>query len=105
MTAGKNSDAQLEPSFILRPIVGLVECLPKVDLEQITIEAIKTHRCLRDIAEERYEAWRTGSSSNGETAGPARIAYVTAMIDVHAQQTVLSTLLEVLGHIPLVPKT
>ncbi|WP_287314326.1 transcriptional repressor TraM [Mesorhizobium sp.] len=38
-----------------------------------------------------------------DTVGPARIAYVTAMIDMHAQQTVVSTLLDVLGHIPLVP--
>ena len=28
----------------------------------------------------------------------AMLAYVRAMIDVHAQQTVLSTLLDVLGH-------
>lgn len=31
------------------------------------------------------------------------LAYVRAMIDVHAQQTVLSTLLDVLGHVPETP--
>lgn len=99
-----NCDAQLEPKVTLRPVVGLTEHLPKGDLEQITIQAIQTHRRLRDTAETKYEEWRKASPvANCDTVGPSRIAYVSAMIDMHAQQTLLSTLLDVLGHVPLVP--
>ena len=94
-----------EQKIILRPIVGLTENLPKGDLERITIEAIKSHRRLRDVAEERWEQCQTAPPFDplAETAGTTRIAYIMAMIDMHAQQTVLSTLLDVLGHIPTVP--
>ncbi|RWJ39850.1 MAG: transcriptional regulator [Mesorhizobium sp.] len=99
-----NGDVQPEHKIILRPVIGLTENLPKRDLEQITVEAIRTHRRLRDTAEAKYEEWCKSPPVAGcDTAGPARIAYVTAMIDMHAQQTVVSTLLDVLGHIPLVP--
>ncbi|SJM30278.1 transcriptional repressor TraM [Mesorhizobium delmotii] len=104
MVADSNSTVQLKHKVTLRPIVGLTESLPKRDLEQITVEAIRTHRRLRDTAEARYEESRKAPPvSVGGTAGPARIAYVAAMIDMHAQQMVVSTLLDVLGHIPLVP--
>ncbi|MDQ0304938.1 transcriptional repressor TraM [Ancylobacter polymorphus] len=93
-----------EHKVTLRPVVGLTEHLSKRDLEQITIQAIKRHRSLRDAAESKYEEWRKAPPSSGcDTVGPARIAYVSAMIDMHAQQTLLSTLLDVLGHVPLVP--
>lgn len=100
----KNCAVQPEHKVTLRPVVGLTEHLPKRDLEQITIQAIMTHRCLRDTAEAKYEEWRNAPPVSGcDTVGPARIAYVSAMIAMHAQQTVLSTLLDVLGHVPLVP--
>jgi hypothetical protein len=85
--------------------VGLTENLPKGDLEQITIEAILRHRRLRDVAEERFEKCQTSSPDDPlcETVGAARIDYISAMIDVHAQQTALSTLLDVLGYIPSMP--
>lgn len=99
-----NCAVQPEHKVTLRPIVGLTEHLPKRDLEQITIQAIKRHRSLRDTAEAKYEEWsKAPPSSCCDTVGPARIAYVSAMIDMHAQQTLLSTLLDVLGHVPPVP--
>jgi hypothetical protein len=102
---GKNRNVQPEQKIILRPIVGLIENLPKGDLERITIEAIKSHRRLRDVAEERWDQCQTAPPIDplAETAGAARIAYIMAMIDMHAQQTALSTLLDLLGHIPSVP--
>lgn len=104
MIADTNSTVQLEYEVWLRPVIGLTEGLPKRDLEQITIQAIRTHRRLRDTAEARYKEWRQSPRpAVCDSVGPARIAYVTAMIDMHAQQTVVSTLLDVLGHIPLVP--
>ncbi|MBB3237071.1 transcriptional repressor TraM [Phyllobacterium endophyticum] len=103
MSSGNNADNQPDQKLVLRPIVGLAENLPKGDLERITIDAILRHRQLRDEAEERCEQCQTATfvDPRGKTVGPARIAYIVAMIDVHAQQTVLSTLLDVLGYVPL----
>lgn len=104
MATDVGSCEQSEHKVTLRPVIGLTENLPKRDLEQITVEAIRTHRRLRDAAEARYkELCKSPPVAACDTAGPARIAYVAAMIAMHAQQTVVSTLLDVLGHIPLVP--
>ncbi|RUV66914.1 transcriptional regulator [Mesorhizobium sp. M5C.F.Cr.IN.023.01.1.1] len=104
MATDIGSCEQSEHKTTLRPVIGLTENLPKRDLEQITIQAIRTHRRLRNAAEARYEEWRQSPAVAAcDTVGPARIAYVTAMIDMHAQQTVLSTLLDMLGHVPSVP--
>ncbi|QRG09981.1 transcriptional regulator (plasmid) [Xanthobacter dioxanivorans] len=103
---GNDTNCAVQPGHkvTLRPVVGLTEHLPKRDLEQITIQAIRTHRRLRDAAEAKYEEWRKAPPVSGcDTVGPDRIAYVSAMLDMHAQQTLLSTLLNVLGHVPLVP--
>lgn len=95
---------QPEQKVTLRPIVGLTENLPRGDLERITIGAIESHRRLRDVAEERWEQCSEAPVDPlAETVGGARIAYINAMIDMHAQQTVLSTLLDLLGYIPSVP--
>lgn len=88
----------------MRPIVGLTESLPKEALEAIVVEAIYRHRHLHDIAELRHAESRR-SSERGHHDGDARTAYVRAMIDVHAQQAVLSALLEVLGFVPEAPST
>lgn len=100
---------QKNQSFVLRPVVGLAEGLPRADLELITVDAIKKHRWLRDLATAREEQWRTSlapsASSCCDTIGAAGIAYINAMIDMHAQQAVLSTLLDVLGYVPNVPMT
>ncbi|RUX02173.1 transcriptional regulator [Mesorhizobium sp. M2A.F.Ca.ET.037.01.1.1] len=104
MATDLGSCKQSEHKITLRPVIGLTENLPKRDLEQITVEAIRTHRRLRNTAEARYEEWRKSPAVAAcDTAGPARIAHVTAMIDMHAQQTALSTLLDLLGHVPSVP--
>ena len=83
----------------MRPIVGLTESLPKDILESIVVEAIYKHRYLRDIAEHRHAESRR-NAANAPASEPARMAYLRAMIEVHAQQTVLSTLLDVLGYVP-----
>ncbi|MBR0883368.1 hypothetical protein JQ608_41010, partial [Bradyrhizobium liaoningense] len=76
--------------------------LPKDILETIVVEAIYKHRFLRDIAELRHADSRRVAESDG-SVGLARTAYIKAMIDVHARQTVLSTLLGVLGYVPTMP--
>ncbi|CAN7703296.1 transcriptional repressor TraM (plasmid) [Aminobacter sp. NyZ550] len=97
---------QPEHKLVLRPVVGLTENLPTSDLERITIRAIKTHRRLRDLAEARQDEWHAIEAGDppAEAARSVHIAYITAMIDMHAQQTVLSTLLDVLGYFPSVPR-
>ena len=105
MPDDEKSYVQPEHKLVLRPVVGLTENLPKSDLEQITVQAINTHRRLRDLAEARQDEWHAieAGDPSAEAARSAHIAYVTAMIGMHAQQTVLSTLLDVLGYIPSVP--
>lgn len=93
---------QAQAKLVLRPIIGLTSGLPKSTLESIVVEAIRKHRFLRDIAEMRHEESRQHAGPDG-AVGAAAAAYVRAMIDVHAQQTVLSTLLDVLGYVPEVP--
>lgn len=103
METDTNFDMQPEHKCVLRPVVGLTENLPKADIEFITIEAIKTHRRLRDQAEVKFEQWKSSEPVAQEArVGAPRIAYILATIDLHAQQAVLSTLLDVLGYIPKV---
>ena len=93
-----------ETRTTLRPIVGLTEALPKNHLETIVVEAIIRHRYLRDLAEAR-QAELTLLAARGELSDVASLVYIRAMIAVHAQQTVLSTLLDVLGYVPEVPSS
>jgi len=102
MSAG-SEDAQREHKPLLRPVVGLTENLPKKDLEQITVEAIKTHRRLRDEAEALHAPYLETPPTKSDTVGCARLAWVSAIIQMHTQQTLLSTLLDVLGYVPEVP--
>jgi hypothetical protein len=88
---------------LLRPVVGLAENLPKEDLEHITIEVIRKHRRLRDEAEALEASYSDQTLKSADTVGPARLAWVSAMMQMHTQQTLLSTLLDVLGYIPEVP--
>lgn len=88
---------------LLSPVVGLTETLPKTDLEQIAVEAIRRHRQLRDEAEALEASYSAQPSKSVDTVGASRLAWVSAMIYMHAQQTLLSTVLDVLGYIPDVP--
>lgn len=82
--------------------MALANALPKDVLEIIVAEAICKHRYLRDIAELRHAEWAKILGDEG-SRGPNQADYVRAMIDMHAQQTVLSNLLGVLGYIPKTP--
>ena len=80
----------------------MTEKLAEIWKQTIVVEAIYKHRYLRDVAELRCAESRP-SANCGETVRRGREAYVRAMIDMHAQQTVLSTLLSVLGYVPEMP--
>lgn len=96
-----------ERKVLLRPVVGLATNLSKTDLERITVHAIKKHRRLRDIADSKELALNALplDGTDQDTAAAARLVYVEAMIEMHAQQTVVSTLLDVLGYVPNTKET
>jgi TraR antiactivator len=100
-TAGATSYSKI----MLRPVVGLVEGLDPSQLKEITIDAIVKHRILRDEASALYVELQklVGAQARPQEVSFAERGYIAAMIAVHAHQTALSTLLDVLGYIPDVP--
>jgi hypothetical protein len=90
-----------ENKLVLRPLIGLMNGLEPKEIERFVVEEIEKHRRLRDEAV-RLEAM-LGSEMAGEATSETNRAYVSAMIAVHAQQTVVSTLLDILGYIPEMP--
>lgn len=87
-----------ENKLVLRPLIGLMSGLRPEAIERFVIEEIEKYRRLRDEAT-RLEA-QTAEEAKPETSS----AHTSAMIAVHAQQTVVSTLLDILGYIPKIPK-
>lgn len=90
-----------ETKLVLRPLVGLMNGVEPKEIERFVIEELEKHRRLRDEAI-RLEAIQE-SKATGEAKSETNRAYISAMIAVHAQQTVVSTLLDILGYIPEVP--
>jgi hypothetical protein len=89
--------------LVLRPLIGLMNGREPKEIERFVIEEIEKHRRLRD------EAVRLEGVLESQVPGESKVdvnrTYVSAMIAVHAQQTVVSTLLDILGYIPDMPKT
>lgn len=85
---------------VLTPLIGLMNGRSQAEVERFTVEEIRKHRRLRDEAS-ILDA--NLSSAYGEGKDEVERAYVAAMIAMHAQQTVVSTLLDILGYIPDVP--
>lgn len=88
---------------VLRPLIGLMNGLQPKEIERFVIEEIEKHRRLRDEAVQLEGVLE--SQVPGESKVDVNRAYVSAMIAVHAQQTVVSTLLDILGYIPDMPKS
>ncbi len=95
---GPVSDTKL----ILRPLIGLMSDQPPEEIERHVVREIEKHRRLRDAAV-MLEA-KVDAAADPESAREASQDYIAAMIAVHAQQTVVSTLLDILGYIPDMPK-
>ena len=74
---------------------------PPQVIEWHLVREVERHRHLRDEAV-RLEAQRDAAGDQ-DAAEDAERAFVTAMIAVHAQQTVVSTLLDILGYLPYLP--
>ena len=91
-----------ENKITLRPLIGLMNGLAPKEIEWFVIDEIEKHRRLREEAT-RIEMMLDSQAAGDEQAAAQR-AYISAMIAVHAQQTVVSTLLDILGYIPEIPK-
>ncbi len=99
----KRNDLVSGDKLVLRPLIGLTDGLKPDEIERFVVEEIVKHRRLRDEAV-RLENLLDSESEQTELTENRR-AYISAMIAVHAQQTVVSTLLDILGYIPEIPNT
>ncbi|MXN49457.1 hypothetical protein GR138_30175 [Shinella kummerowiae] len=96
-----------ETKLVLRPLIGLMSAMPPEEIERHVVQEIEKHRRLRDeavVLESRIDH-ASKLQRNQIDIQEASRAYVSAMIAVHAQQTVVSTLLDILGYIPDMPGT
>lgn len=84
--------------LVLRPLIGLMNGLPQDEIEWFVAEELQKHRLLREEAV-RLEGLLEDGRGN-ELWQNANRAYISAMIAVHAQQTVVSTLVDILGYLP-----
>ncbi|MCW0021324.1 transcriptional repressor TraM [Rhizobium sp. BT-226] len=92
-----DENAVSQNKLVLRPLIGLMRGQAPEEIEHFVIDEIKKHRRLRDDAVRLEKSLEEAKEC---TQLDARRAYITAMIAVHAQQTVVSTLLDILGYIP-----
>jgi TraR antiactivator len=100
----ENADGPVsDTKLILRPLIGLMSGQPPEEIERHVVREIEKHRRLRDNAV-MLEA-KLAAATDPDTAREASQDYISAMIAVHSQQTVVSTLLDILGYIPDLPKS
>ena len=81
----------------------LVAKLPRDQIEKLTIDAIREHRAAIAMAESAYQAWKA-SEDHGDVER-LQNEYTKLMLASRAQQMIVATLVEHLGHIPDVPAT
>ncbi|WP_172691167.1 transcriptional repressor TraM [Rhizobium rhizogenes] len=86
----------------LRPVVGLTQGLPLADLEFLTVDAIRTHRRLVDSADKLFQELPDDYKSGKAVGGAQHLRYIEASIEMHAQMSVVNTLIGILGYIPKV---
>lgn len=86
----------------LRPILGLLSNEPEQVIEILTVGAIKKHRTLVDRAERLFQIAYAGGRGVDKEPSEAHVAYLEATIEMHAQMSALTTLLNILGRTPKV---
>lgn len=84
----------------IRPLIGLLRAQPQDLIETLTIEQIREHRRLIDVATKLESEM---NALAGHERANAEFAYLSAMVTLHTQQTAVSTLVDFLGYIPHVP--
>ncbi|CDN95458.1 MULTISPECIES: transcriptional repressor TraM [Rhizobium/Agrobacterium group] len=95
-------DATVTDKLELRAVIGLTRGLPLADLEGLTVGAIHTHRNLVEKADQLFQALPEDYKSGAAVGGAQHIAYIEACMDMHAQMSVVNTLVDILGYIPKV---
>ncbi|WP_085033693.1 transcriptional repressor TraM [Ensifer aridi] len=98
----ESEEATLKDKLELRPVAGLTRGLPHNDLESLTVDAIRTHRRLVDKADKLFQALPDDYKSGKATGGAQHLRYIEASIEMHAQMSVVNTLISILGYIPKV---
>lgn len=89
-------------SLDIPAIVGLTAGLPSVDLQALTVDAIRLHRPRVAKAQQLWEMLPHEFQA-GEASGSAQhLVYIEAAMEMHAQMLVLNSLLNRLGYIPKV---
>ncbi|NLS07311.1 transcriptional regulator [Rhizobium sp. P32RR-XVIII] len=86
----------------LRPIVGLLSNESEQVVEILTVGAIKRHRTLVDRAEKMFQVAHAAERDDKNEPNDAHLAYLEATIEMHAQMSALTTLLNILGRTPKV---
>ncbi|NTH16709.1 transcriptional regulator [Agrobacterium rhizogenes] len=92
-----------EEEFELRPVIGLTRGLPLADIDALTAGAIRTHRGLVEKADQLFQALPDDYKSGAVAGGAQHLAYIEACIEMHAQMSVVNTLVDIIGYIPKVP--
>jgi hypothetical protein len=93
-----HESSEITSDIDLRPIVGLLSKEPEHVIEILTVDAIKKHRTLVDRAERLFQIAHT--DDRGGEPSEAHVAYLEATIEMHAQMSALTTLLNILGRTP-----
>lgn len=86
----------------LRPIIGLLSNESEQIVEILTVGAIKKHRTLVDRAERMFQVAHASDRDHEKEPSDAHVAYLEATIEMHAQMSALTTLLNILGRTPKV---
>ncbi|WP_320200794.1 transcriptional repressor TraM (plasmid) [Agrobacterium sp. rho-13.3] len=86
----------------LRAVVGLTKGLPLAELEAMTSAAIHRHRTLVEEADNLFQALPENYKCGKMTGGDQHVRYIEAAIEMHAQMTIVATLVAVLGYVPRV---
>lgn len=87
-----------DSKLVLRPLIGLMSDQSPEEVERHVVQEIEKHRRLRDEAVGLES--QMGAAADTEELQQTSRSYVSAMIALHAQQTVVSTLLDILGYLP-----
>ncbi|XUY30110.1 transcriptional repressor TraM (plasmid) [Agrobacterium sp. rho-8.1] len=94
------SDILMQQAELIRPVVGLTRGLSVTDLEILTVDAIRTHRILVDKADKLFQALPDDYKTGKTVGGSQHLCSIEASIAMHAQQSVVNTLIIILGYIP-----
>ncbi|SMF56420.1 Transcriptional repressor TraM [Xaviernesmea oryzae] len=96
----ESEDATLKDKCELRPVVGLTQGLAVADIETLTVDAIRTHRVLVEKADQLFQALPDDYKTGKVAGGTQHLCYIEACIEMHAQMSVVNTLVSILGYIP-----